>query len=178
MSKARRTRPTIRDVAAEAGVSKGGLLYHFPSKDALADAAARRMGVGAGAPMIHVRAVHYGDASPFQYEDRWINPGALPGMDRVDFRHVNANEWLVRNFPWSRGDMIFSAENADARDARLLGTRQGTALLILASGAFGWGLTGIWVGQLGQVLVRLVGVVLRFRSMRWAVTDVDGKQGA
>lgn len=55
----------------------------------------------------------------------------------------------------------------------------GVALpIILASGAFGWGLTGIWVGQLGQVLVRLVGVVLRFRSMRWAVTDVDGKQGA
>ena len=55
----------------------------------------------------------------------------------------------------------------------------GVALpIILAAGAFGWGLTGIWVGQLGQVLVRLVGVVLRFRSMRWAVTDVDGKQGA
>lgn len=53
----------------------------------------------------------------------------------------------------------------------------GVALpIILASGAFGWGLTGIWVGQLAQVLARLVGVVWRFRSMRWAVAGVsDGR---
>ena len=52
----------------------------------------------------------------------------------------------------------------------------GVALpIILASGAFGWGLTGIWVGQLGQVVARLIGVVWRFRSMRWAVSGVDGK---
>ena len=89
------------------------------------------MGVGAGAPMIHVQAVHYGDASPFQYEDRWINPGALPGMDRVDFRHVNANEWLVRNAPYARAEVSFSAANADARDARMLQTRPGQALLIV-----------------------------------------------
>ena len=60
---------------------------------------------------------------------KWMN--AAPGAEATDFQRINANEWLVRNFPWSRGDMIFSAENADARDARLLGTRQGTALLIL-----------------------------------------------
>lgn len=59
------------------------------------------------------------------------NPQAVRGMDRVDFRHVNANEWLVRNAPYSRAEVIFSAANADARDARMLQTRQGQALLIL-----------------------------------------------
>lgn len=93
--------------------------------------AAQRMGIGSEGQMIHLRAVHYGDSKPFQYEDRWINPRAVPGMDRVDFRHVNANEWLVRNAPYLRADATFSAANADARDARMLQTDIGQALLIL-----------------------------------------------
>ncbi|NLU82944.1 TetR/AcrR family transcriptional regulator [Rhodococcus sp. HNM0569] len=35
---------TIEAVAAEAGVSKGGLLYHFPSKEALLAGMVRRLG--------------------------------------------------------------------------------------------------------------------------------------
>ncbi|WP_248582870.1 TetR family transcriptional regulator [Nocardioides sp. InS609-2] len=34
---------TLESVAARAGVSKGGLLYHFPSKQALTDALAQRL---------------------------------------------------------------------------------------------------------------------------------------
>ena len=34
---------TLEAVAAEAGVSKGGLLYHFRSKDALAEALIDRL---------------------------------------------------------------------------------------------------------------------------------------
>ena len=36
-------RLTLEAVAAEAGVSKGGLLYHFPTKDALVSAMVERM---------------------------------------------------------------------------------------------------------------------------------------
>ncbi len=93
--------------------------------------AARRMGIAPDGPMIHLRAVHYGDGKPFQYEDRWINPAAVAGMGTVDFRHVNANEWLVRNALYQRADVTFSAANADVRDARMLQTRVGRALLIL-----------------------------------------------
>ncbi|MGG7102709.1 TetR/AcrR family transcriptional regulator [Rhodococcus sp. 24CO] len=35
---------TLEAVAAQAGVSKGGLLYHFPSKEALLAAMVRRLG--------------------------------------------------------------------------------------------------------------------------------------
>ena len=78
-----------------------------------------------GTPLLHLRTVHYGDGRPFQLEDRWLNPGAIPGVESVDFRQMNANEWLVRNAPYLRADLTFSAANADAHDARLLETEPG-----------------------------------------------------
>lgn len=76
------------------------------------------------------------------------------------------------------GVLLGAADAAYLRNLTLF-SLIGVALpIIIASGFFGWGLTGIWVGQLGQVLVRLVGVVHRFRSMRWAVTDGDGRNDA
>lgn len=76
------------------------------------------------------------------------------------------------------GVLLGAADAAYLRNLTLF-SLLGVALpIIIASGFFGWGLTGIWVGQLGQVLVRLVGVVHRFRSMRWAVTSGDGRNDA
>lgn len=92
---------------------------------------AARLGLPEGEMLVHMRAVHYGDGLPFQLEDRWINPRATPGLDGADFRQLNANEWLVRNAPYFRADLAFSAENANGRDARLLQTRPGQALLIM-----------------------------------------------
>ncbi len=40
--------------------------------------------------------------------------------------------------------------------------------LVFLSLSFGWGLAGIWAGHLISVVLRLAGVVARFRSMRWA----------
>ncbi|SNR48870.1 UTRA domain-containing protein [Paracoccus sediminis] len=128
--KATLTIPIVREQIESAGMAYSHRIFaHRPSP--APESVAGKLGIGPGMPMIHLRAVHYGDGIPFQYEDRWINPKAVPGMDRVDFRHVNANEWLVRNAPYSRAEVVFSAANADVRDARLLQTRRGQALLIL-----------------------------------------------
>ena len=122
--------PIVREQIESAGMAYSHrIITHRRSP--LPDALALRLAAPAGMPMIHLRAVHYGDGMPFQYEDRWINPQAVNGMDGVDFRHVNANEWLVRNAPYARADVSGSAANADVRDARLLQTRPGQALLIL-----------------------------------------------
>lgn len=94
-------------------------------------AIAARLGLPQGEVLIHMRAVHYGDGRPFQLEDRWINPRAAPGLEQADFWQLNANEWLVRNAPYLRAELTFSAENANRRDARLLQTRPGQALLIV-----------------------------------------------
>lgn len=92
---------------------------------------AATLGLPPGARLMHMRAVHYGDGRPFQFEDRWINTGTVPHLEGRDFRILNANEWLVRNAPYLRVEMAFSAENATARDSRLLDVAPGTALLIL-----------------------------------------------
>lgn len=92
---------------------------------------AAQMDLPVGAPLIHIRTVHFGDDRPFQTEDRWINPAAVPEITGVDFRKINANEWLVRNAPYTQATLQFSAENASVRDARLLDTKPGQALLVL-----------------------------------------------
>jgi GntR family histidine utilization transcriptional repressor len=94
-------------------------------------ALAARLGLAPGTRLVHMRAVHCGDGEPIQLEDRWLNPAAAPGLAGADFWRLNANEWLVRNAPYLRADLAFSAENANHRDARLLRTRPGQALLIL-----------------------------------------------
>lgn len=122
--------PIVREQIEQAGMAYSHRVVAQRQSPAPAEVAGR-LGLPAGAPLIHLRMVHYGDGRPFQLEDRWINPGAVPGVQAVDFRHMNANEWLVRNAPYLRADLTFSAGNADARDARLLETSPGQALLIL-----------------------------------------------
>ncbi|WP_347267639.1 UTRA domain-containing protein [Paracoccus sp. (in: a-proteobacteria)] len=128
--KATLTIPIVREQIEQAGMEYSHRIVAQKLSPLPAGVAAR-MALPEGQRLIHLRTVHLGDARPFQLEDRWLNPAAAPGADSVDFRRSSPNEWLVRNFPWSRAEMAFSAENASARDARLLQTRQGTALLIL-----------------------------------------------
>ncbi len=96
------------------------------------DALAERTGLAKGEVLVHMRAVHYADGQPFQLEDRWINPRAAPSLAGVDLWQLNANEWLVRNAPYLRAELAFSAESANWRDARLLQAQPGQALLILS----------------------------------------------
>ncbi|MGI6852442.1 GntR family transcriptional regulator [Mesorhizobium sp. 1B3] len=116
-------------------VEQAGMVYGYrvvaQRRSPIPAEIAAKLGLPEGEVLVHMRAVHYGDGQPFQLEDRWINPRATPGLEKADFWHLNANEWLVRNAPYLRAELAFSAENADRRDARLLQTRQGQALLIL-----------------------------------------------
>ncbi|AWB84221.1 MATE family efflux transporter [Corynebacterium liangguodongii] len=74
------------------------------------------------------------------------------------------------------GGVVFALDGAllGAGDVKFLRTLTIVALLgvylpvTLASLAFGWGLGGVWAGLAGSLVVRLVGNVHRFRSMKWA----------
>lgn len=87
-----------------------------------------RLGLGAGTPLLHVASLHFADNHPFLHEDRWINPAAVPQVEEVDFSTVSANEWLVRNAPYTGGDIAFSAVNADRDLAELLEAQEGAAV--------------------------------------------------
>ena len=129
------TIPIVREQIEGTGLEYSHRVLAQRPSPAPADIAAR-MALSEGTMLIRMRTIHYGDGRPFQVEDRWINPAAAPGVEKIDFHRINANEWLVRNFPWLHADIAFSAESADARDARHLETRQGTALLILQRTTF------------------------------------------
>ena len=129
--RARLTIPIVREEIESAGMGYSYRVIALRSGP-LPEEAARRLELPAGQVLLHLRAVHYGDSAPYQYEDRWINLDAVSGLAEVDFRHVNANEWLVRNAQYMRADFAFSAENATRREAQLLGTTPGMALLILS----------------------------------------------
>jgi GntR family histidine utilization transcriptional repressor len=129
-SKATFTIPVIREQVEQAGMTYSHRVV-AQRRRPLPGALAERLGLAAGAPLLHLWTVHYGDGRPFQCEERWINPRAVPDVETVDFRQINPNEWLVRNAPYLRADLAFSAANADARTARLLETSPGQALLIL-----------------------------------------------
>lgn len=56
---------TLEAVAARAGVSKGGLLYHFASKDALVDGILERFAADLAQDIDHMRAAPDGPVSYF-----------------------------------------------------------------------------------------------------------------
>lgn len=95
-----------------------------------ADARAR-LQVAPGAKLVHLVAVHLADGRPYAFENRWINPEAVPEARTVDFSTLSANEWLVLNVPFEGGDIAFSAITAGAKEAEILDCRAGEGLFVM-----------------------------------------------
>jgi putative MATE family efflux protein len=68
------------------------------------------------------------------------------------------------------GVLLGAGDSAYLRTTTLLAAVLGFLPLIWSALAFGWGLAGIWSGLAGFMLVRLVAVLARLRSGRWALT--------
>ncbi|MEP0520260.1 MAG: UTRA domain-containing protein [Hyphomicrobiales bacterium] len=90
-----------------------------------------RFGLGSDTTLLHLRSLHLSDGNPFLYEDRWINPNSVSGIESVDFHQMSANEWLVQNVPFTTGDISFSADNANSEEAKILDARVGAAIFIV-----------------------------------------------
>jgi len=87
-----------------------------------------RLNLEQGQEVLHLICMHYADGSPYQYEDRWINPAATPDVRDADFSQVGPNEWLVEVVPFSDAEIGFLAVEADAVLAEHLACAPGTAL--------------------------------------------------
>ncbi|CCH34214.1 MATE family efflux transporter [Actinosynnema sp. NPDC047251] len=70
------------------------------------------------------------------------------------------------------GVLLGAGDAAFLRTATLLAAGVGFLPLIWASYAYGWGLVGIWAGLSAFMVLRLVPLLLRTRSGRWARVGV------
>ena len=90
-----------------------------------------RFAIAQPVDMLRVMALHLADGRPYIFEDRWIDTRSTPGILDVDLTCESANEWLVRNKPYSRVDVRFSAMNAEEGMARHLSTTPGRAVFVI-----------------------------------------------
>ena len=82
-----------------------------------------------GAPVVHVQAMHYADARPFQFEERWINIAAVPQVRSEPFDASGPNEWLLARVPFTNAEVSIHATQADESVAAYLDAPVGAALL-------------------------------------------------
>ncbi len=79
--------------------------------------------------LLHVMALHLSNDAPYALEDRWINAVHVPDALKQDFQSISANEWLLQNVPYTRGEISFSAKPASAENANYLNCPENSALL-------------------------------------------------
>jgi GntR family histidine utilization transcriptional repressor len=81
--------------------------------------------------LLHVSALHLADDEAYAIEDRWINTQIVPNAEAETFQFVSANEWLTKHAPYTHGEIAFSAAQASAGDAEIMGVAQNSALFAI-----------------------------------------------
>ena len=94
-------------------------------------AVASRLGLPGQTPVLRIEALHLADHRPYIYEDRWICQATVPEIEDVDLTKESANEWLVRNKPFSRCDIRFYARKTDEHLAEILDAEDQEALFVI-----------------------------------------------
>lgn len=81
--------------------------------------------------MLRVDALHLADRRPYIFEERWISTNTVPEIMDISLGEVSANEWLVRNKPYTRFDIQIFAERAGSYFGELFEVNEATALLVI-----------------------------------------------
>lgn len=122
--------PIIRQEIEDKGQNYSYRL--ISSKIANPPAAVREnMNLGKKSKALKLTALHLADNKPYAFEERWINTDAVPDILSVDLAIENANEWLVKNAPFSAGDIEFSAIPANAKIAKTMASKINDALFVI-----------------------------------------------
>lgn len=120
---------TRREVEQKGGVYGYQLVNAQISKTPLSVAA--NFGLHAPETMLRIEAIHLANQRPYIFEDRWVSTRTVPEIAEVDLAQESANEWLVRNRPYSRCDLRFYATKADNHYAAMLNAEPGAALFVM-----------------------------------------------
>jgi GntR family histidine utilization transcriptional repressor len=151
---ARLTIPLARQQIVASGAAYG---YRLRAREVTRPPAdvAELFGLGPRGVALRTDALHLADGRPWQRETRWINLRVVPGAAEVDFAAISANEWLVRETPFTRIAHEVWAEPSDAESAEALGDAAGSCLLCV--------LRTTWLGSdaITRVVMRHPGVSYR-----------------
>lgn len=129
------TRATFDIPITRREVEQQGSLYGYrliaQSRETVPPDVQARFDLSEPVEMLHVLALHLADDRPYIFEDRWVDLRAAPEILGIDLTRDSANEWLVRNKPYSAVDVRFYAVTAEGDHARHLETDPGSALLVI-----------------------------------------------
>jgi len=92
---------------------------------------ASSFGLSKPVDMLHITALHMADKKPYIYEDRWVAQTTTPEILDIDLSRESANEWLIRNRPYSDCELRFLAKKATRQEAELLAIDVGEALFVI-----------------------------------------------
>lgn len=106
------------------------------------------MRTGTTVALLHIRALHIADDKPYALEDRWINTNVVPDALEAPFQEISANEWLLKNTPYTNGEITFHATASTADESAILNCPERSALMVIDR------LT--WDNKLSVTKVRLV----------------------
>jgi GntR family histidine utilization transcriptional repressor len=100
--------PLIREEIESAGAAYGFQLLSRKTEPCPA-VVSQHLAVPKSTKLLHLQCLHFADATPFQFEDRWINTSTLPDALETDFAEIGPNEWLVARVPFTEVNMKIGA---------------------------------------------------------------------
>lgn len=123
----------IQDFALEA--ARAGMVYRFKilrrAVEPIDIAAAQRIGLPVGTPMLSLTTLHLIDEVPSACEQRLIHLATVPEAAEETFAKDPPGTWLLRRVPWTDAEHIVRAVNADSVLAKRLHIQTGAACLVL-----------------------------------------------
>ena len=157
---------TLEAVAAAAGVSKGGLLYHFGGKEALVEGLLARMSALAREDVERLRQAERGPV------DRWIR-GSLSTATPFDRAYVATSRLAQGNHPRARDTLTHLQEEWAAVILEAVGDPAvARAVLLIGDGLYYNSALQPWLGGSAPAdsaldeLIRVVDDLVRLRSTR------------
>lgn len=84
------------------------------------------------AVLYEVKIIHFADAQPIQFEERWVDAQKLPEFIEKDFSIINTSEYLIAKSPLERGSYTIQALAAPDEIAALLQIAPQSPTLVLS----------------------------------------------
>jgi GntR family transcriptional regulator len=95
---------------------------------------ALRLGIGPGAPTLHLHRLRSANGEPVAIEEVWLSQDHFPGIEKVDFVRCSLYETLREQYGIRVGsaDEVIEARPANRQEAELLAITPKSSLLVIS----------------------------------------------